>query len=65
MLVVAWLVSDQASEIDYDIDRLATPKSHSEADTQIRPETPQLAYSSTAHAKGAIGSFDLIRPTAL
>ena len=65
MLVVAWLVGDQVSKIDFDIDRLAIPKSHTEADTQIRLETPQLAYSSTADAKRAIGRFDLIRSPAL
>ena len=65
MLVVAWLVSDQANETDNDIDQLATPKSHTEANTQIRPETPQLAYSSTADAERAIGRFDLIRSPAL
>ena len=65
MLVVAWLVSDQASEIDFDSDPLATPKSHAEVDPQIRPETPQLVYSSTADAKGAIRGFDLIRSPAL
>lgn len=65
MLVVAWLVSDQANETDNDMDRLATPKSHAEADPQIRPETPQLAYSSTADAERAIGRFDLIRSPAL
>jgi hypothetical protein len=65
MLVVAWLVGDQASERDYDIDGLATPKSHPEVNTQIRPETPQLAYSSTADAERAIGRFDLIRSPAL
>ena len=64
MLVVAWLVSDH-NEIDYDIDPLATPKSHTEVNTQIRPETPQLAYSSTADAERAIGRFDLIRSPAL
>ncbi|MGC1827831.1 MAG: hypothetical protein WA723_19530 [Pseudolabrys sp.] len=64
MLVVAWLVSDH-NEIDYDIDPLATPKSHTEVNTQIRLETPQLAYSSTADAKGAIWGFDLIRSPAL
>ena len=65
MLVVAWLVSDQASEIDFDSEPLATPKSHAEVDTQIRPKTPQLAYSSTADAERAIGRFDLIRSPAL
>ena len=65
MLVVAWLTGDQADEIDYNIDRLAIPISRTEVDTQTRPETPQLAYSSTADAKGAIGSFDLIRSPAL
>lgn len=65
MLAVAWLVGDQVSEIDYDIDRLTTAKSHTEVDTQIRPERPQLAFSSTADAKGAIGRFDLIRSPAL
>lgn len=65
ILVVAWLLSDQANETDYEIDRLATPKPGTEADTQIRPEIPQLAYSSTADAKRAIGRFDLIRSPAL
>lgn len=65
MLVVAWLVGDQASKIDFDIDPLATPQSHTEVNTQIRPETPQLAYSSTADAERAIGRFDLIRSPAL
>jgi hypothetical protein len=65
MLVVAWLVGDQVSKIDLDIDPLATPKSHTEVNTQIRPETPQLAYSSTADAERAIGRFDLIRSPAL
>ena len=65
MLVVAWLVSDQANETDNDMDWLATPKSHTEVDTQIRPERPQLAFSSTADAKGAIGRFDLIRSSVL
>ena len=65
MLVIAWLVGDQAGEIDYDIERLATPKSHAEVDAQIRPETPQPAYPSTADAKRAIRGFDLIRSPAL
>ncbi|MFZ0094278.1 MAG: hypothetical protein WAK97_10185 [Pseudolabrys sp.] len=65
MLVVAWLVGDQASKIDFDIDPLATLKSQTEVTTQIRPETPQLAYSSTADAERAIGRFDLIRSPAL
>ena len=65
VLMIAWLVGDQAGETDNDIERLATPQSHIEADTQIRPETPQLAYSSTADAKRAIGRFDLIRSPAL
>ena len=62
ILVVAWLLSNQANETDYEIDRLATG---TEADTQIRPEIPQLAYSSPADAKRAIGRFDLIRSPAL
>ena len=65
MLVVAWLLSGQANETDDDIDRLAIPKSHTEADTQIRLETPQFDYPSTADAKRAIGRFDLIRSPAL
>ena len=65
MLVVAWLVGDQASKIDFNVDPLATPQSHTEVNTQFRQETPELAYSSTADAERAIGRFDLIRSPAL